>query len=82
MSNGSKKCSKCGQIKSLDEFYRCSRVKDGRQAACKECKKESRKAYLSNRARGGTQALSREHRVGPPRQSRGKTQAAQEGPGG
>lgn len=47
MSNGSKKCSKCGQVKSLDEFYRCSRVKDGRQSACKECKKESRKAYLS-----------------------------------
>ncbi len=42
MSNGSKKCSKCGQTKSLEEFYRCSRVKDGRQAACKECKKAQR----------------------------------------
>jgi len=41
MSNGSKKCSKCGQVKSLDEFYRCSRASDGRQSACKRCQKST-----------------------------------------
>ena len=45
MSNGSKQCSRCGQVKSLDEFYRCSRVRDGRQASCKECRKAQRLAY-------------------------------------
>ncbi len=43
MSNGSKKCSKCGQVKSLDEFYRFSRASDGRQSACKRCQKSTLK---------------------------------------
>lgn len=36
MSNASKPCSKCGQVKSLDEFWRC---RDGFQSACKDCQK-------------------------------------------
>ncbi len=39
MSNGSKKCSKCGQTKSLDDFSRDRSAKDGLQSACKGCRR-------------------------------------------
>jgi hypothetical protein len=32
-----KQCSRCGEQKALDSFYRTKRAKDGRQASCKEC---------------------------------------------
>lgn len=32
-----KTCTKCGREKPLDNFYRSSRIKSGRQAECKEC---------------------------------------------
>src|SRR4051794_35638305 len=32
-----KKCSKCGEVKPLDDFYRSSQSKDGRQGHCKAC---------------------------------------------
>jgi len=32
-----KKCSKCGKIKPLSEFYKDKRAKNGRQSWCKEC---------------------------------------------
>ncbi len=44
MSNGSKKCSKCGQTKSLDDYYADNRSKSGRQSQCKKCMKEWRVA--------------------------------------
>ena len=34
-----KKCYKCGEEKSLKDFSNCARSKDGKQAACKLCKK-------------------------------------------
>ena len=40
-----KKCTKCGEIKSLSEFYRDRSAKDGRCFICKSCKKE----YCKNR---------------------------------
>lgn len=45
-----KKCSKCGQTKSLDEFHKDKRNKiDGHQLQCKKCKSEySRKKYLQS----------------------------------
>ena len=34
-----KKCTKCGQEKTLDCFYKASTTKDGFRTECKECKK-------------------------------------------
>ena len=36
----SKKCSYCGEIKSLNDFQRRSSTKDGYNASCKECRKK------------------------------------------
>src|SRR5215210_523590 len=35
----SKNCKDCGELKTLDEFYRHPGMKDGRLNICKECKK-------------------------------------------
>ena len=35
-----KKCGKCGEVKSLDEFYKDASAKDGRCTKCKSCEKE------------------------------------------
>jgi hypothetical protein len=40
-----KKCTKCGIEKSLDEYYNESRVKDGKQARCKQCAKDYYNTY-------------------------------------
>lgn len=36
----SKRCSKCKQIKSLSEFDKSNRNKDGSRFACKQCRKQ------------------------------------------
>ena len=41
----SKKCSKCGVLKSLDEFHRQSDRTDGHCAFCKACKKIEDQRY-------------------------------------
>jgi len=41
-----KKCTKCGEVKSLDEFGNDKRVKSGKVAACKDCIKKYWKIYL------------------------------------
>lgn len=33
-----KKCTKCGKIKNIEEFYKNKRYKDGRYNLCKDCK--------------------------------------------
>ena len=46
-----KKCTKCGVVKSLDEFGNDKSKKDGKQSRCKSCCKESReelKRYKTN----------------------------------
>ena len=43
---GEKRCCTCGEIKSLDEFNRLIRAKDGRQPSCREC---NRKWHADNR---------------------------------
>jgi len=40
-----KTCSKCGQTKPLDSFYKDKRYRDGRYSACKVCHRD----YLRNR---------------------------------
>jgi hypothetical protein len=35
-----KKCTKCKEVKSLDEFSKDKRNKDGKQSRCKSCQKE------------------------------------------
>jgi hypothetical protein len=55
-----KKCTKCGVVKSLDEFFNDKSKKDGKQSRCKDCDKEykennkeynktSRKYYENNK---------------------------------
>jgi 5-methylcytosine-specific restriction endonuclease McrA len=40
-----KKCSKCGEIKELSDFYKDSYSKDGRYSICKLCKNKATKKY-------------------------------------
>lgn len=41
----SKRCTKCGEMKSLTEFHRDSEMKDGRFNKCKECRLMWAKEY-------------------------------------
>jgi 5-methylcytosine-specific restriction endonuclease McrA len=46
-----KRCGKCGAKKTLEEFYRDSRRKDGRRTSCKGCVQDhNRRYYADNRA--------------------------------
>ena len=40
-----KKCTKCGEVKSLDEFYNNKRIKSGKAYQCKSCYKEHTKRH-------------------------------------
>ena len=42
-----KKCSKCKEVKSLNEFHKDKLNKDGCQNTCKECRKQYQKKYQS-----------------------------------
>ena len=44
----SKKCKICGRLLTLESFYRCSAVKDGRGARCKACMSREQKERLKN----------------------------------
>lgn len=37
---GVKVCTKCGETKTADDFYKAKDMKDGRQSLCKSCKRE------------------------------------------
>lgn len=41
----SKKCNKCGKVKSSDEFFRYKKSKDGLYGTCKKCYSLFRKKY-------------------------------------
>lgn len=43
---GTKACSKCGEVKPLSEFVRDSRNKSGRRAHCYACHRKANKAYI------------------------------------
>ena len=38
-----KECSKCHEIKSMDDFYRLNSKKDGRRPDCKDCNKKTKR---------------------------------------
>lgn len=45
-----KRCTKCGEEKPIEEFYKDSRAKDGKTVWCKTCMRIDRKRrYLKNR---------------------------------
>jgi hypothetical protein len=67
MSNGIKKCSKCGQVKSLEEFHRNAASRDGRQSSCKDCRSLAAKsAYTANPQREMRALRAREWRAANP----------------
>lgn len=43
-----KKCSKCGELKSVEEYYKDKACKDGIKFRCKCCEKEHRKQYYQS----------------------------------
>lgn len=43
-----KRCSKCGTVKSGDEFYKNKCSRDGLHNYCKECSREYAKEYMKN----------------------------------
>ena len=49
MEEITKKCCQCGQIKSLEEFVKDNRRKDGHSTLCKECKRAKDKARYHER---------------------------------
>jgi len=42
-----KVCSKCSEVKSIDEFHKCKAHKDGHKSECKECTKIRTKNYYN-----------------------------------
>ena len=40
-----KRCTKCGEVKSIDEFSKCKNRKDGYRAECKSCVSSYNKKY-------------------------------------
>lgn len=45
-----KRCSKCGEVKPLEEFSRDSRRRDGRRSACKMCAQSAQFVRRANQA--------------------------------
>lgn len=43
-----KKCSTCGEVKSINEFYKRKRRKDGLSSQCKCCENKVKKEYRKN----------------------------------
>lgn len=46
-SNITKACKRCGQIKSIDDFGRDSRRKDGLQGVCRTCDAKRKKKFIN-----------------------------------
>jgi hypothetical protein len=62
MTTESKTCSKCGETKPLDEFETDKRLKSGKRAACRLCRRKQRSVhYYMNAER--MRLASREYRL-------------------
>lgn len=42
-----KECRKCNETKSIDNFYRKNRTKDGFSNICKSCSKDASKKFIT-----------------------------------
>ena len=45
-----KRCSKCGETKPLDEFYKRSSSKDNKAPRCRECSKKAHRGWYATNA--------------------------------
>ena len=45
-----KRCTRCGKVKPLDEFYRHPDTRDGRQSYCRECNRAVVRAHAARNA--------------------------------
>lgn len=45
---GEKRCTSCGEVRPVEEFYRAVSRKDGRQSRCKTCAGERRRQYRAS----------------------------------
>lgn len=45
-ASGEKKCTKCGTVKPLEQFYKSIHKNDGLDSWCKKCKVEDNRAYV------------------------------------
>ena len=45
-SAGTKRCVRCGLVKSIDDFCRCPGKRDGLQSYCRECQKISSSGWV------------------------------------
>jgi hypothetical protein len=59
-----KQCSKCKEIKSLDDFYRYSKAKDGKQKTCIACQKAYSKSDVCKKNRREYYKKNREAHIG------------------
>lgn len=57
-----KMCSRCGELKPLDQYHGNRRHKDGKESACALCRKGDRKPRLPQKMHFGT-AFSRCNRI-------------------
>lgn len=43
-----KQCKRCGEVKGLDDYHRCNKVKDGRVSQCKVCMNARSNAFWAS----------------------------------
>lgn len=49
MTEQTKKCTRCGLVKPLSEFYRQKAAKDGHASICKTCRADDARALYARR---------------------------------
>lgn len=60
----SKRCSKCGEVKPMDQFHRSAMSKDGRTSRCKTCRALDARLYAERRRRAELAAEERGAKFG------------------
>lgn len=64
-----KRCTKCGEVKNISNFSKCSKVKSGLKAECKECEKiyrlkhqEKHKQYMKKYYQDNKELIQQKHK--------------------